>query len=51
MFLCENDEQAFVTLHNLLTEVRSAFQEDGIERIVGVIVVGEPSSASMIEEA
>ncbi len=41
-FLYEDDDQAFATLHRLLAESRSAFQKDGIERVVGIIIGEEP---------
>ncbi len=38
LFSYEDDDQAFAALNRLLTESRSAFQKDGIERIVGIII-------------
>lgn len=37
-FCYEDDDQAFAALHRLLVESRSAFQKDGIERVVGIII-------------
>ncbi len=33
-----NDLQAFIAMRRLLAESRVAFQKDGIERIVGIVV-------------
>lgn len=38
LFLYEDDNQAFAAMQRLLTESRSAFQKDGIERVVGIII-------------
>jgi len=38
LFSYEDDERAFAALLRLLAESRSAFQKDGIERVVGIII-------------
>jgi len=38
LYSYEDDNQAFAALHRLLAESRSAFQKDGIKRVVGIII-------------
>lgn len=46
LFSYENDDQAFAALHRLLAESRSAFEKDGIQRVVGIVIHDEQAAFS-----